>query len=87
MFATTTKEKDSISGPPYLRQFRKTFPQMPHLAIGGINPDNVEQVAAAGAAGAAVSSAICAAEDPAAVAAALRGPLDRMAGPVDIEGH
>ncbi len=87
MFATTTKEKNHISGPPYLRQFREAFTQTPHLAVGGISPDNVEQVVVAGAAGVAVSSAICAAEDPATVAAALRGPLDRMVGPVDIKGH
>ncbi len=64
MFTTSTKHKSRIAGPSYVTQFREKYPHMPHLAIGGINADNVNQVIAAGAQGVAVSSAICGAENP-----------------------
>lgn len=64
MFATTTKHKPRIAGSNYITQFREKYPDTPHLAIGGINAENVSQVISAGAQGVAVSSAICAAENP-----------------------
>jgi thiamine-phosphate pyrophosphorylase len=75
MFNTTTKHKDVIVGPAYLRQFTQ-WGQLPHLAIGGITPANVADLVAAGARGIAVSSAVCGADDPQRAAAALRAALD-----------
>jgi len=67
MFPTTTKDKPRIAGPEYLRAYlaEPTLAARPHLAIGGITPDNVRQLAEAGCRGVAVSSAVCAAPDPA----------------------
>lgn len=78
MFATTTKHKPTLAGPDYLQQFLG-WGRLPHLAIGGINPDNISQLTALGCRGVAVSSTICAAQDPASVTASLRGALDHTA--------
>ena len=47
--------------------------RVPCVAIGGIGPANAAAVRATGVAGLAVVSAVCAADDPAAAATALRG--------------
>jgi thiamine-phosphate pyrophosphorylase len=65
MFPTTTKKKDHIVGPDYLKAFLAAFPGFPHLAIAGITAHNAQVLAQAGARGVAVSSAVCAAQDPA----------------------
>ena len=71
MFASPLKPARSPSGPASLRAFVERYPDTPHLAIGGITPDNVDQVAEAGGRGVAVSTAVCAAADPAAVVGTL----------------
>lgn len=48
-----------------------TSPPPPHLAIGGITPDNAHLVFAAGARGVAVSSAVCSARHPGEICAML----------------
>ena len=63
MFHTTTKHKPTLAGPAYLREYL-AWNQLPHLAIGGINTQNIHELIEAGAQGIAVSSAICAAENP-----------------------
>lgn len=63
VFATSTKDR-SPSGLAYVTQFVERHGAMPHLAIGGITPDNIDQVVAAGARGVAVSSCVCGAEEP-----------------------
>jgi len=77
MFPTTTKVRDT-SGPEYLAAFlemtRATRP-MPHLAIGGVTPENVSDLVAVGCRGVAVSAAVCASEDPAGVCLRIRGAL------------
>jgi thiamine-phosphate pyrophosphorylase len=82
MFPTTTKDKPHLAGPAYLREYLAD-PQtarLPHLAIGGISPANVSQLVAAGCRGVAVSSAVCAAPDPAAVCREL---LSLIPAPTD----
>lgn len=69
MFATTTKHKPVLAGPAYAREYLATplLAAVPHLAIGGITPENVGELWAAGVKGIAVSSVVCTADDPAAV--------------------
>jgi len=82
MFATQTKRRET-SGLVYLRQYvelaaalvggggraegGRLATAVPHLAIGGITPENIGELAAAGCSGVAVSSVVCYAVDPAAV--------------------
>lgn len=63
IFATVTKSRRP-SGLAHLRAFLRKYPQEPHLAIGGITPENVAKVVNAGARGLAVSSAVCSAPRP-----------------------
>ncbi len=64
MFTSTTKHKDLIVGPNYLREYL-AWGRLPHLAIGGITPDNLAQLQAVGVRGIAVSSCVCASPQPA----------------------
>ena len=75
MYATGTKPGVEPTGPGYLQAFVERFPEMPHLAIGGITPDNIARLVAAGARGVAVSSAVCSAAHPDRVVASLREAL------------
>lgn len=76
MFASMTKQKNRIAGPAYVAEYVAHEPALsPHLAIGGITPQNVGEVSAAGARGVAVSSAVCGAEDPAGVCRMLAEAL------------
>lgn len=70
MFPTTTKHKDVIVGPGYLREYT-AWNGLPHLAIGGITPDNAPRLVEAGARGLAISSCVCASDEPGAVVAKL----------------
>jgi thiamine-phosphate pyrophosphorylase len=74
-FASETKAFAEFPGLDFVRQATATT--LPAFAIGGITVGNVEAVVAAGARRAAVSRAVCQAEDPQAAAAALRRVLDR----------
>jgi len=76
MYESGLKPGLAPSGEAYLRAFVAEFPQVPHLAIGGIAPGRVTALAHAGCRGVAVSSAICGAEDPAAVARAIVAELE-----------
>lgn len=76
MYESGLKPGLAPSGEAYLRAFMDEFPQVPHLAIGGIAPGRVTALAHAGCRGVAVSSAICGAEDPAAVARAIVAELE-----------
>lgn len=66
MFPTTTKQKNIVAGPSYLKNFIE-WGKLPHLAIGGISPDNIGELTAVGVQGVAVSSSVCRADDPAAM--------------------
>ncbi|MFK7789053.1 MAG: thiamine phosphate synthase [Phycisphaeraceae bacterium] len=70
MFPTTTKHKPNLAGPAYLREYLQNN-GLPHLAIGGINASNLNELIEAGVQGIAISSAICAADDPGQVTAGL----------------
>ncbi|MCA9290071.1 MAG: thiamine phosphate synthase, partial [Phycisphaerales bacterium] len=72
MFTTTTKHKDVIVGPSYLRDYLAHC-AVPHLAIGGITPETLPRLVDVGVRGIAVSHAVCAAADPGAVVARLLG--------------
>lgn len=80
MFATPVKPGIVPAGPAYLRAYLAEFARIPHLAIGGITPANVGELAAAGCRGVAVSSVVCGAKEPDAVVHALRAALE-AAGP------
>lgn len=80
MYESTLKPGLAPSGEAYLRAFVAAFPQVPHLAIGGIAPGRVAALARAGCRGVAVSSAICGADDPCAVARAIVAELAAGAG-------
>ncbi len=72
MFPTTTKDKDHIAGPVYMRKYAEHNPALPpHLAIGGITAERLPSVLEAGARGVAVSSSICGAKDPGAIVGAM----------------
>jgi thiamine-phosphate pyrophosphorylase len=74
VFPSPTKQFAHFPGLEFVRTaFEETT--LPAFALGGINHENVTEVLAAGAKRIAVSSAICAANDPRVVAAALRGLL------------
>jgi thiamine-phosphate pyrophosphorylase len=66
MFPSSTKDKPRLAGPDYLRDYLAdpATRDLPHLAIGGITPDNIASLVALGCRGVAVSSAVCAAEQP-----------------------
>lgn len=73
MFASTTKPK-AVAGVGYLREYLAdaACARVPHLAIGGIGGANLGELVGAGCRGIAVSSAVCGAEEPAAVCGELR---------------
>ena len=74
MYVSTTKHKPRIAGPAYLSQF-VAWNRLPHLAIGGITPDNLEALTAVGVRGVAVSSCVCSSKDPSRVVQALAAKL------------
>jgi thiamine-phosphate pyrophosphorylase len=69
-FPSGTKQFNKLSGLEFVRQAMAET-SLPAFVIGGITPDTIADAIAAGARRVAVSQAICAAEDPRAVAAAL----------------
>ena len=74
MFPTATKDAGPIAGEAFLRQVVPEL-SVPHVAIGGITVENVGRLVEAGARRVAVCSAVIAAADPAAAAAAIRRQL------------
>ena len=74
IFETDTKDAGPPPGPDLLKQIIPEV-SIPVAAIGGINPANAGGIAAAGCKCIAVCSAICAADDPKAVAAAIKAKL------------
>jgi thiamine-phosphate pyrophosphorylase len=75
MFATSVKPAIAPSGTNYLRAYLAECARVPHLAIGGITPENIGELQVAGCQGVAVSSVVCGAQDPARVVRSLRDVL------------
>jgi thiamine-phosphate pyrophosphorylase len=73
-FRSETKPRDFLPGPEYARQVAAEI-SIPAVAIAGICCDNVDQVLATGMRAVAVTSAICAAEDPREAARRLKEKL------------
>lgn len=74
MFPTATKDRPAV-GPQLLKEAIAAEISLPIVAIGGINRDNAASLVAQGAKCLAVSSAVCAADDPKAAAAAIRDAM------------
>jgi len=74
VFGTPTKPESHAGGLALVRAARDTL-RVPWFAIGGVDQDNVEELAVAGAAGVAVVRAIRDASDPEAAARSLRAEL------------
>ena len=74
IFPTGTKAGFQLVGTQLLATLRPEIP-VPLVGIGGITPDNTEQVIMAGADAVAVISAVCAAPDP---EAATRRLMERL---------
>jgi len=74
VFATLTKPGAPAVGLEYVRQAAKELSGtgIGNVAIGGITPDNVDEVLSAGAGAIAVCSAVTEAGDPAEVCRALK---------------
>ena len=70
VFPTNSHPGAPAGGIPLVKSAAQAV-SIPILAIGGVNPDNIGGVIAAGASGAAVITAIAAAPDPQAASAAL----------------
>ena len=80
MYPTTTKDKKVIVGPGYLREFlqwSEACGNFPGVAIGGIEPVKVGELAKVGCKGVAVSNVICGAENPQKVAREMVKQLGR----------
>lgn len=76
-FAESRTKPDVVSrGATFVREFASHHPTMPHLVIGGVGPDTIDAVIAAGGRGVAVCDAVCAAESPEDVVANLRLRLE-----------
>jgi thiamine-phosphate pyrophosphorylase len=74
MFPTSVKPTAEQAGVAWLRDYLADprFARIPHLAIGGITPENIASLVDNGCRGVAVSACVCGAERPDAVVRALR---------------
>ena len=72
MFPSTTKHKDRIAGPAYVRLLSGAGLLIPFVAIGGITPNNFPKLRSAGVQAIAVSSAVISSADPQAVCHRLK---------------
>ena len=77
VFGTTTKQNAKNLSLDTLKAICQAV-NIPVVAIGGINADNLPRLAGTGAAGAAVVSALCAQKDPEEAARRMRALADKM---------
>lgn len=82
IFASTTKSKPILGGLDLIRSYMNTpaTKDTPMLAISGIGPDNIDQLAKLGCPGVAVSSAVCSSDDPESVCRAIVAGLSAQHG-------
>ena len=80
MFATRSHPGAEPSGPGLLERIAAAGVNRPLLGIGGVTPDNVGQLIAAGACGAAAITGILASDDPEASARRLKSAMINVAG-------
>ena len=73
VFPSTTKSKPELAGLDLIRSYLSDSQtrSSPMLAISGISPTNIHELAAIGCPGVAVSSAVCSNTDPQAAAASI----------------
>ena len=73
VFPSTTKQKSNLGGIQMLTDAMadSELQTKPMLAISGITPQNIDQIAATGFPGVAVSSTVCSSEDPYAACLAI----------------
>lgn len=76
-FRSATKPRDFVAGPAFARQVAEHLPQIPAVAIAGIDAGNVDEVLATGLRAVAVTSAVLGAADVRAAAAELKARLTR----------
>ncbi len=80
IFKTGTKDAGSAMTPKFIEEASQVT-TLPLVPIGGIGPDNLEEVINAGGKRVAVCSSICGAQDPKAAAIAITSRLDlRLCG-------
>ncbi len=77
IYATSSKKIDSVTGVEILRQIHRAV-DLPIVAIGGIDRDNVAEVIRAGAISAAVISAVMGADDVETAAGTLSKIIERV---------
>lgn len=83
VFPSTTKAKPALAGPALIEAYlaNPDTRTTPMLAISGINPDNINRLAAIDCPGVAVSGAICASADPRAAARAITDAIKARRDP------
>jgi thiamine-phosphate pyrophosphorylase len=79
IYPTISHAKAAVVGPERLSEIRQNV-NLPLVAIGGINGDNIGEIIAAGAAGAAVINAVLGAEDMEAAARHLAKRIEEAKG-------
>ena len=75
MFATNSHPGEEPAGPTLMRGVARRC-SLPLIGIGGITPDNLDAVVAAGASGVAVIRSILTADDPRSASAEMRSALE-----------
>jgi len=82
VFRSATKPRDFLPGLEFARSVARTLPQLPAVAIAGIDAGNVDDVLDTGIRAVAVSSAVISAVDVRAAARELKGKLERASARV-----
>jgi thiamine-phosphate pyrophosphorylase len=82
VFRSATKPRDFLPGLDFARSVARTLPQLPAVAIAGIDAGNVDEVLTTGIRAVAVSSAVVSAPDVKAAARELKARLECLRSPL-----